>query len=97
MITQRDENDYQAEFLKFADADELCSLNKAMETTQPSRRSFNSFTEAWEYLVIFTKNEVNVEKLRAKYIHVHFYDADADEEHNRDVYRVVNIKCHQVI
>jgi len=30
-------------------------------------------------------------------MHVYFYDADADEEHNRDVYRVVYIECHQVI
>ena len=29
-------------------------------------------------------------------MHIHFYDADADDDHNSDVYRVVNIEWHQV-
>ena len=29
-------------------------------------------------------------------MNVHFYDGDADADHNNDVYRVVNIEWHQV-
>ena len=90
MITQRDENDYLAECKKFTDADELCRLNQSLETTQSIRHPFNNYLEAWESIIIYTKNDINIEKLKTKYMHVHFYDADADEDHNSDVYRVVN-------
>ncbi len=37
-----------------------------------------------------------MEKLRAKYMHSHFYDAYADDDHLSELYRVVNIESHQV-
>ena len=29
-------------------------------------------------------------------MHIHFYDADADKDHNSEVYRVVDVEWHEV-
>ena len=67
-----------------------------VEAALATKRGFNNFIEDWESVAIFTKNDVILEKLKAKYMHIHFYDVDADDDHNSDVYRVVNIEWHQV-
>ena len=76
MITQRDETEYHAEYKKFTDADKLCRLHQALETAQSTRRHFNNHLENWESIVIFTKNDIYIEKLKVKYINTIFYDAD---------------------
>jgi hypothetical protein len=96
LVLQRDEVNYSAEYKKFTDDDELCRLDLGLEAALATKRGFNNFIEDWESVAIFTKNDVNLEKLKAKYMHIHFYDADADDDHNSDVYRVVNIEWHQV-
>ena len=96
LVLQRDEVNYSAEYKKFTDDDELCRLDLGLEAALATKRGFINFIEDWESVAIFTKNDVNLEKLKAKYMHIHFYDADVDDDHNSDVYRVVNIEWHQV-
>jgi len=62
-----------------------------LEIAQSKRRDFNNYIEDWEAVVILTNNSANIEKLRAKYMHLHFYDDD-----EKEVYRIVNIEWHQV-
>ena len=96
LVLQRDEVNYSAEYKKFTDDDELCRRDLGLVAALATKRGFNNFIEDWGSVAIFTKNDVNFEKLKAKYMHIHFYDADADDDHNSDVYRVVNIEWHQV-
>ena len=47
-------------------------------------------------MTINIKKDVNFAKLTAKYMNVHLHDANADKEHNFEVYRVGNSKWHQI-
>jgi hypothetical protein len=53
------------------------------ETAQSIRRPFNDYLQDWESFFILNKN-------------VYFYHADADEDHNSDVYCAVNIEWHRL-
>ena len=96
LLVERDDQNYSIEYKKFTDDDELCKLDLGLEAAQMTTLHFNSFLEDWEPVAIHTMNGMNFEKLKAKYMHVHFFDADADKDHNSEVYRVVNIGWHKV-
>ena len=70
---------------------DCCSVMMSMWTMLQQTYPFLFITVVVS-VAILTKNDVKLEKLKAKYKYIHFYDADVDDDHNSDVYRVVNIK-----